>query len=110
MLFTQSALLWAQVNAPLHAPHHQQQACQIHQTSDAATSHDHCQQDCCKQDKTCTSNCLSACVSAGLIVLQLPAATTVFPYFHTNSHNFFSSHTPDGTYVNVLDRPPRPLA
>lgn len=109
MLFSQSALLWAQVAMPVQSHHPVQHDCQGQQRGHADATQQHCKQDCCLQDHVCTSHCLSACVMPGVILLPT-AMVPVQTYLHNPSiHLAFTVH-PDGMHNAVLERPPRAFA
>jgi hypothetical protein len=109
MLFTQSALLWAQVAAPMQSPHRMQHICDSQQAPHTDSAPQHCRQDCCQQNHTCPNICLSACVTPG-VILPATAMVTVFPYFHIPSTHPTLALPPDGMHSAVLERPPRSFA
>ncbi len=109
MLFTQSALLWAQVMNPPQAQHHLQQDCHGHQTVVADSGQQQCKQDCCDHEHSCSGQCSPMCVTAGANLLPV-AMINLLPLYQKSSPHFSLLHSPDGMHVTVLDRPPRNYA
>jgi len=109
MLFTQSALLWAQMAVPVQSHQHMQQGCDKSQLAHTDSGHEHCKQDCCSHDHVCTGSCLSDCMTGGVILLPM-AMTSVLPYFNIISTHLTLNLPPDGMHTAVLERPPRNFA
>jgi len=106
MLFSPTALLWAQTVAHQPSLSHMQMSChdQAGMADDAVPQHSHCQ-----HNHSCSSQCLSSCVYAS--VNLLPSATIgVLPFFQISSTHSVSSLFPDGSHRTVLERPPRNLS
>lgn len=108
MLFTQSALLWAQVNAQVPSQHPMQHKCHSLQVNASDSVQSHCKSDCCQPSQSCSSHCLSTCVTAGVTLLPT-AVMSVLPYFDTTSTHLALALSPDGIHITVLKRPPRQL-
>lgn len=109
MLFTQSFSLWARVNIPVQSHHHMQQDCHGQQTIGTDSQQQHCKQDCCHHDHSCSSQCLTVCVAAGVNLLPT-TMTTVRPIYQISSTHLFPLLSPDGMHATVLDRPPRDIS
>ena len=106
MLFSPTALLWAQSVA--HQPAQPQMHLSCHEQAgmagDSAPQHSHCQ-----HNHACSSQCLSSCVYASANLLP-STAIGVLPFFQISSTHFTLSLTPDGNHSTVLERPPRNLS
>lgn len=107
LVFSQSTLLWANLEAPVQAQAVVQHDCHSQHTQ-METHQKHCQQDCCKHGKLCTTACLHCVVSGTASVLPI-SVSVLLPHFRASSLVATLSRAPDGTETNLIYRPPQAL-